>query len=78
MVARGAGRRGARRPRRDAAQQSLAGLGFSEPELAAAVARFQQQTSLVADGRLGPRTRMALYALSARERPRLSREGERP
>ena len=62
----------------DAAQQSLAGLGFSEPELAAAVARFQQHTSLVADGRLGPRTRMALYALSARERPRLSREGERP
>jgi general secretion pathway protein A len=63
---------------RDAAQQSLAGLGFSEPDLAAAVARFQQQASLVADGRLGPRTRMALYALSARERPRLSSEGEKP
>ena len=77
MVARGAGRRGSAADR-DAAQQSLAGLGFSEPDLAAAVARFQQQSSLVADGRLGPRTRMALYALSARERPRLSREGERP
>ena len=63
---------------RDAAQQSLAGLGFNEPDLTAAVARFQQQSSLVADGRLGPRTRMALYALSVRERPRLSREGEHP
>ncbi len=55
-----------------ATRQALAGLGFSEPDLMAAVARFQQQTSLVADGRLGPRTRMALYALSPGERPRLS------
>jgi general secretion pathway protein A len=53
-------------------RQALAGLGFGEPDLMAAVARFQQQTSLVADGRLGPRTRMALYALSPGERPRLS------
>jgi general secretion pathway protein A len=62
----------------DPARQSLAGLGFIEQDLTAAVARFQQQSSLVADGRLGPRTRMALYALTVRERPRLSREGERP
>jgi general secretion pathway protein A len=55
-----------------ATRQALAGLGFTEPDLMSAVARFQQQTSLVADGRLGPRTRMALYALSAGERPRLS------
>jgi general secretion pathway protein A len=55
-----------------ATRQALASLGFAEPELEAAVARFQQQTSLVADGRLGPRTRLALYALSAGERPRLS------
>ena len=55
-----------------ATRQALAGLGFSEPDLMAAVARFQQQTSLVADGRLGPRTRLALYALSPGERPRLS------
>jgi general secretion pathway protein A len=55
-----------------ATRRALAGLGFTEPDLTAAVARFQQQTSLVADGRLGPRTRMALYALSPGERPRLS------
>ena len=55
-----------------ATRQALAGLGFAEPDLGTAVARFQQQTSLVADGRLGPRTRMALYALSAGERPRLA------
>jgi general secretion pathway protein A len=56
---------------RGAAQQALAGLGASEADFPAAVARFQQQASLVADGRLGPRTRMALFALTARERPRL-------
>lgn len=61
-----------------AARVALAGLGFSEPDLAAAVARFQAETSLVADGRLGPRTRMAIFALSVRDRPRLSPGGERP
>jgi murein L,D-transpeptidase YcbB/YkuD len=59
-------------------QRALAGLGFAEPDLATAVARFQLQTSLVADGRLGPRTRMAVFALSAEERPRLSRGAEHP
>jgi len=54
------------------ARQALATLGFVEPDFTASVARFQQHASLVADGRLGPRTRLALFALSARERPRLS------
>jgi general secretion pathway protein A len=63
---------------RDTVQRALAGLGFAEPDLATAVARFQLQTSLVADGRLGPRTRMAVFALSAEERPRLSRGAEHP
>ena len=63
---------------RDAARGALAGLGFAEPDLAAAVARFQQQTSLVADGRLGPRTRMAVFALSVQDRPRLSQGVPRP
>jgi general secretion pathway protein A len=60
------------------ARQALAGLGFAEPDLATAVARFQEHTSLVADGRLGPRTRLAVYALSPRARPRLSLGAERP
>jgi general secretion pathway protein A len=63
---------------RDTARGALAGLGFAEPDLAAAVARFQQQTSLVADGRLGPRTRMAVFALSVQDRPRLSHGVPRP
>jgi general secretion pathway protein A len=62
----------------EGARQALARLGFVEPDLAAAVARFQQHASLVADGRLGPRTRMAVYALQPRERPRLSPGGEHP
>ncbi len=63
---------------RDAAQQALLSLGFAEPDLDAAVARFQHGTSLVADGRLGPRTRLAIFALSVQDRPRLSRGVERP
>jgi general secretion pathway protein A len=62
----------------EAALGALSGLGFAERDTTAAVARFQQQASLVADGRLGPRTRMAIFALSARERPRLSGAGQRP
>jgi len=63
---------------RDAAQRALKGLGFAEPDLTAAVTRFQQETSLVADSRLGPRTLMAIFARSAEDRPRLSRGVERP
>jgi len=64
-----------------AARRELAGLGFAEPDLSAAVSRFQEHASLVADGRLGPRTRMALFALSPHEGPRLSpgaQPGARP
>ena len=57
-----------------AARQALAGLGFDDPDLASAVSRFQEHASLVADGRLGPRTRMALFALSPHEGPRLAPE----
>ncbi len=60
------------------AAQILSGLGFAEADLSTAVASFQQQASLVADGQLGPRTRMALFARSAEERPRLSRSEARP
>jgi hypothetical protein len=63
---------------REAAQRALLGLGFAGQDLDAAVARFQQDTNLVADGRLGPRTRMAIFARSAQDRPRLSRGVERP
>ena len=64
---------------RDArARQALVGLGFAEPEFARAVERFQRETSLVADGQLGPRTRMAVYALSPGARPRLSRGVDQP
>ena len=53
-------------------------LGYSEPELPAAVTRFQQETDLVADGLLGSRTRMALFARSGTDRPRLGASGARP
>jgi hypothetical protein len=62
----------------DASRDALARLGFAEPDLASAVVRFQEHASLVADGRLGPRTRMAVYALSPRARPRLSLGVEHP
>jgi general secretion pathway protein A len=65
--------------RRDAwARQTLAALGYAEPELGAAVSRFQQAAGLVPDGVAGPRTRMALFALSPGVRPRLVPGGGRP
>ena len=67
------------RGRREAwARLALSGLGHSEPEMAAAVSRFQESAGLVPDGLLGPRTRMALFALSPGARARLSASGERP
>ena len=46
--------------------------GYSEPDFAAALRRFQQDAQLVTDGLLGPRTRMALFAHAALAHPRLS------
>jgi general secretion pathway protein A len=60
------------------ARQRLSGLGYAEPEMAAAVSRFQASSGLVPDGLLGPRTRMALFALSPGSRVRLSASGGRP
>jgi general secretion pathway protein A len=60
------------RDRRDAwARDALGRLGHTEPDLRAAVADFQEKAGLVSDGLLGPRTRMALFALSPGARPRL-------
>ena len=65
--------------RREAwARQALSSLGYAEPEMAPAVSRFQQSAGLVPDGLLGPRTRMALFALSPGSRARLSASGGRP
>ena len=58
------------------ARQALAALGYTEPDLAAAVSRFQRAADLVPDGLLGSRTRMALFARSAGARPRLAPGGE--
>jgi general secretion pathway protein A len=60
------------------ARQVLSGLGHAEPDMTEAVSRFQQSAHLVPDGLLGPRTRMALFALSPGPRARLSANGGRP
>jgi len=60
------------------ARQALSGLGYAEPEMATAVSRFQESAGLVPDGLLGPRTRMALFALSPGSRTRLSASGGLP
>jgi general secretion pathway protein A len=62
--------------RRDRAAQRLGRLGYTEGDLEAAVAHFQNDLRLVSDGRIGPRTLMALAALTTQPRPRLS--GEAP
>jgi general secretion pathway protein A len=65
--------------RREAwARQALAAFGHADPDLASAVRAFQRTAGLVPDGLLGPRTRMALYALSPGPRPRLTTSGARP
>jgi general secretion pathway protein A len=53
-------------------REALGRLGFGDSDLQAAVSRFQADAGLVPDGLLGPRTRMALFALSTGPRPRLS------
>jgi general secretion pathway protein A len=57
------------------AREAFARLGYEERDLRVAVTRFQRDAGLVADGLLGPRTRMALFALSPGARPRLSANG---
>ena len=65
--------------RRDAwTRVALTALGYGEPQLRAAVSRFQEAAGLVPDGVPGPRTRMALFALSTGVRPRLVPAGARP
>jgi general secretion pathway protein A len=67
------------RAARDAwARLALSGLGFAEPDLPAAVKRFQREADLLPDGLLGPRTRMALFARSTSAGPRLAPSGGRP
>jgi hypothetical protein len=55
-------------------RQALARLGYpaQEPDLALAVARFQQDADLAADGVIGARTLMTLYSRSQYPRPRLT------
>jgi hypothetical protein len=60
------------------ARRALTGLGHPDPEIRAAVTGFQQRAGLVPDGLLGPRTRMALFALTPGVRPRLAGSGARP
>ena len=55
-------------------RQALARLGYTarDPDLALAVARFQQDADLAADGVIGARTLMTLYSRSQYPRPRLT------
>jgi general secretion pathway protein A len=55
-------------------RQALARLGYAahDPDLALAVARFQQDADLAADGVIGARTLMTLYSRSQYPRPRLT------
>jgi len=55
-------------------RQALARLGYParEPDLALAIARFQQDADLAADGVVGARTLMTLYSRSQYPRPRLT------
>ena len=55
-------------------RQALVRLGYhaEEPDLALAVARFQQDADLAADGVIGSRTLMTLYSRSQYPRPRLT------
>ena len=70
--------RSSREAREGWARQALSDLGYSEPDLDAAVTRFQQDADLVPDGLLGSRTRMALFARSRSAGPRLGDAGARP
>jgi peptidoglycan hydrolase-like protein with peptidoglycan-binding domain len=56
------------------ARERLATQGYEAASLAAAVRRFQEDAGLISDGRLGPRTRMALFSRYASDRPRIVSE----
>jgi hypothetical protein len=53
------------------ARERLTGLGYRNVDLLAAVTRFQRDTDLAADGRIGARTLMTLYSRGSYPRPRL-------
>src|SRR6185369_263480 len=54
------------------ARDRLAGLGYlRDADLLSAVTRFQRDTDLAADGRIGARTLMTLYSRGSYPRPRL-------
>jgi hypothetical protein len=55
-------------------RQALVRLGYPahDPDLALAVARFQQDADLAADGVIGARTLMTLYSRGEYPRPRLT------
>jgi len=59
-------------------RQALAGLGHSSGDPVRDVERFQSEVGLVPDGLAGPRTQLALFALSQVPRPRLSAEEDAP
>lgn len=52
-------------------RQRLQALGYAEPDLASAIARFQRESGLVPDGVPGARTVMTLYSRSGYPHPRL-------
>ncbi len=53
----------------------LSRQGYTDPNLASAVGRFQRKTELAADGVVGNRTLMTLYSMGAYRRPRLRTGG---
>jgi len=54
------------------ARDRLSRMGYLQgTDLPAAVARFQRDTDLTADGRIGARTLMTLYSRGSYARPRL-------
>ena len=59
--------------RAQAARSALARLAYDVSDLDRAVRRFQIETDLVSDGTIGPRTLLAMYALSEHDRPKLNR-----
>ena len=54
------------------ARLRLQDLGYSNPDLPQAVARFQHDADLASDGVVGTRTLMTLYSLGPYPRPRLA------